>query len=116
MVRGNVPCVSHAADEPVSVVRFEPVALHPRNVHHITVFGCGADVEKKNRVNPHFGGKCASWAFASGQDAPCRVVVGHRLNTHTHPRTHTRTRTHTHTPTHTHTHTHARAPPVRLDT
>lgn len=36
--------IPHAADEPVSVVRFEPVALRPQNVHHITVFGCSADV------------------------------------------------------------------------
>jgi hypothetical protein len=43
-------------------------------VHHITVFGCSADVEA--RYPPlHFGNGCGSWEFSSGADAPCSLVV-----------------------------------------
>lgn len=49
--------IPHAADELVSVVRFEPVVPRPQNVHHITVFGCSADVVRpswgKKKTNAH---------------------------------------------------------------
>ena len=65
--------IPHAADEPVSIVRFEPAPMIMKNVHHITAFGCDAGVENISTVS--FGDECASWDFTSGEDAPCRVVV-----------------------------------------